>query len=713
MTPHIVKYITDALGVTDWDFLENLPMNEAYQKFNEKLQYVINSISPLKIKNVDTHKDKREPWLTKGLIKSSKTVQKLYRKQLGKPKDHPSHVIYVAYRNIFNKTKRSAKQNFYHMRLKANINNMRSTWKIMNSIIGKHNDKSYIAHTFKINGILEENPTNVANHFCKLFSNIGQRLANQIGPSVAKSDSFLSKEVRDSMFLGPTNPIEILHIVRKMKNKTSCGWDELSLKHLKAIIDPLLYPITVLINKSLKEGQVPDLLKIAKVVPIYKNKDRQIMDNYRPVSVLPSVSKILEKVVFKRLHAFLTHHSILYECQFGFRPKFSAIDAISLFNYNVCKTLENNKVGLGVFLDLSKAFDTIDHEILIKKLNFYGIRGRALEWFKSYLCNRKQYVLFQGNKSEMASITHGVPQGSILGPLLFIIYINDLHKCLKTSKPILYADDTTLFNSADNIRILFKNTNNDLKSLHEWFKCNKLSINTSKSFYMIFQKKKKHLDHNLHLVMNNNQIERKSSTKFLGMIIDERLNWHDHIQYIQNKISCSLFMLRKAKFALLKINLHTLYYSLVYPYLTYGLILWGGTHKTQTKKIATLQKKAIRVITHSKYNEHTHPLFKDLKILKLSDLYSWQVSIFMHKFAHNMLPSSLSPIFTLLGNIHTYQTRNTRNACIPLHRSAVVQKSLLHLGPIIWNKIDNVLKESNSLSKFKSTLKSSMLKAYN
>lgn len=229
---------------------------------------------------------------------------------------------------------------------------------------------------------------------------------------------------------------------------------------------------------------------------------------------------------------------------------------------------------------------------------------------------------------------------------------------------------------------------------------------------MLFQKKKKQIDQNLQLVMNNMPIEKKTSTKFLGMIIDDQLNWHDHIQLTKTKLSSSMFILNQAKHYLSKKYLLTLYYSLVYPYITYGLTLWGGTHKAYTKKIFILQKKAIRVINKAKYNDHTHRLFKDLKVLKLPDLYSWQVSKFMYRFSNKMLPMSLSNIFTVQGNVHNYGTRNVQSVSVPLHKTSAVHKSLFHIGPITWNNIDNNLKQSKSLSIFKNKLKSQLLETY-
>lgn len=292
----------------------------------------------------------------------------------------------------------------------------------------------------------------------------------------------------------------------------------------------------------------------------------------------------------------------------------------------------------------------------------------------------------------MENITHCVPQGSILGPLLFIIYTNDLQKSLESCKSILYADDTTLFKSDAHPDELFKQVNKDLENLQEWFKSNKLSLNTSKTFYILFQNNRKAVDKKLKIVMNSTPIEKKTSIKFLGMLVDSQLNWHDHIQYIKCKISGSLYAINKVKFTLPTKYLVTLYYSLIYPYITYGISLWGNTHKSQTNKILILQKKALRAINRANYNEHTNNLFSKLMILKLPELYTWHVAKYMYRFSKGMLPKSISTTFTTHGSFHEYSTRNRQNIAVPLHKSAAGKNCLFHTGPKIWNDLENSIK---------------------
>ena len=224
-------------------------------------------------------------------------------------------------------------------------------------------------------------------------------------------------------------------------------------------------PLTILINKSLQNGTVPDPLKLAKVIPIYKSKNKELLNNYRPISLLPAFSKILEKIVFKRLYHFLSSQGVFYQSQYGFRPQHSTNHAVHEFVDDTIDSFDDKKHTIGIFLDLSKAFDTIDHNILISKPEWYGVRGMALDWFRSFLDNRQQYVQYNNCKSSISTIPCGVPQGSVLGPLVFIIYTSDLPNSLTSCKTIRFADDTTLYLSSTDIQYLYTTANKDLESL--------------------------------------------------------------------------------------------------------------------------------------------------------------------------------------------------------------------------------------------------------
>jgi len=299
----------------------------------------------------------------------------------------------------------------------------------------------------------------------------------------------------------------------------------------------------------MENGTVPESQKLAKVIPIYKNNNQHEFSNYRPISLLPALSKVLEKVIHMRVYTFLTKENTLFSSQYGFRHGHSTSQAHTELLSDILLGFESNKFTLGLFLDLSKAFDTIDHGILLNKLQHYGIRGQPLDWFKSYLSNRKQYSQYNEVKSEIMQIDCGVPQGSVLGPLLFIIYMNDLPNVLQLCKSILFADDTTIAYTDNNLQSLFTIVNKELAKATDWFRANKLSINATKTHYVIFHARYMEVpDHDFVLKMGDEVIQRCEVVKFLGLNLDEKLEWSHQISQIESKIARSqLYILNSVK----------------------------------------------------------------------------------------------------------------------------------------------------------------------
>ena len=388
----------------------------------------------------------------------------------------------------------------------------------------------------------------------------------------------------------------------------------------------------------------------------------------------------------------------------------STIDAIIDFTADVLPSLDKREQCIAVYLDLSKAFDTINHGILLNKLEYYGIRGKVLVWFKSYLFQRRQYVEYKGVQSEIKHTEYGVPQGSVLGPLLFIIYSNDLPHSLQHCETILFADDTTLYFTHPNMQTLYMSVNSDLSTLDDWFRANQLSVNPTKTKYILFAKRP-NLTDECSLFINDERLEKVKSTKFLGLHIDECFSWETHIGYCKSKIASGIHAINTSKHILSERNLKTLYYSLVHAHLLYGIQLWGNAYHKYIGKLEIAQRKAIRAVGNARYNEAYSPIFTT-KHIKLKDLYNIHVRLFVYQFVNVLLPVSLLKVYKYHGDEHEHNTRHSTHPRCPIVNIEIMHISFLYTGPHLWMSLNDHIQSSRTKTTFKRRITQNYIKEY-
>ena len=702
---NILKF-ANILHNTKWDF-SGLNANESYDSFLEIFLSAYDSCFPVKpIKTRSTAIS--APWFNDNIRKHIKKKNRLYKLYL-KNRSEYRKSVYKQIRNKVVDLIKQAKKTYYKEQFNKVKGNMKKTWNVINTALGKEKKKTVIKKVMDGNTCVTEEKK-ISDLFNDYFVNVGYNLNTKF---VTRKNNHVGKYIVKNIktaFFAAIYPEEISKSVKNFKSNTSSGYDDIDIKIVKKVINYICKPLSAIFSKCIDCGVFPDQLKIARVIPVFKSGSQEILTNYRPISVLPIFSKVFEKCIYNRLLSFINECNILTSNQYGFREGHSTSHALINFIRNVTNAIDNEEAMLGIFLDLSKAFDTLDHDILIYKLELYGIRGVVLDLFKSYLQNRYQFVNVNGFKSQKKLLRCGVPQGSILGPLLFLIYINDLCNTSKNLKYILFADDTSIFMSHKDAYILQKTFNDELHCISDWLYMNKLTVNTKKTNFMIFTNKKIDVNH-INVRLGEADITQVPSIKFLGVTIDNKLTWKTHLDIVCNKISKNIGILYRIKFLPTNV-LKMIYNAIIAPILDYGISVWGSAASSYLDRLFRLQKRAIRVVSHSPFLAHSSPIFYNNKLLTIYDMYEYQLGIFMFLCHKKLLPSSLLHYYTLNSDIHSYPTRNAANYHLPSVRTCLSQKSIIYQGPVVWNSLSDEIRKSNTLNLFKARFKRFLFSKY-
>ena len=622
-----------------------------------------------------------KPWISPAILASINRRHTLFMEK----NKHPSKQnrdLYNNYRNVLNDTLRLAKKKYIQEQLEINKTSSKRLWQILNGIVKGQPSNHQLPETFlNTDGDHISDTEEIADSFNNFFISVGENLQQEIPKNTLDPLEYIESEselVFDTMSC--TNPTELIEIVKNMKN-VGAGIDGINANIFKRTFPAIINEMVHLINICLQSGVFPDAFKIAIVKPIYKAGDKTSFNNYRPISILPYISKILEKIVHLRIMSYILDANILNTKQFGFQKNKSTYMPLLLLQENITKSIETGKLVCGIYLDLKKAFDTVDHSFLTGKLERYGFAGTSLNLIKSYLTNRYQCVDFNGTKSNLKPVQIGVPQGSILGPLLFLLYINDFPNVSKNITFLQYADDTAIFfesDTADNLQLLIES-----ESLHicNWLMANKLTLNTQKTVFQVYKNSAK--APKLSIKLNNVEILEMETVKYLGVYIDSGLKWSAHISHTALTISRNIGIINRVKYFLNKQSLLILYNSLILPYINYCCLVWGFTYQTYVKKIEILQKRIVRIIDSQHRLAHSNPIFKTLNILKARDIARQQLITVMHKKVTGNLPKEIGDFFPLsdVQNI----TRAVRHFKETFTRKLYRTRTPSWQGPRLWN----------------------------
>lgn len=644
------------------------------------------------------HSKIKRPWITKGLLNSIDIKNTMY-KNLKKNKNNAFlNEQYKNYKNKLQMLLKKSKIKYIKEQIQQNKGNTSQLWKTIGSICQEGKSHEIIS-CIKDGDHVLTNPILIANTFNKYFSNVGKSLADKIDcPQENNADSAIHNA--NSIYLSEVTDLEILDAIRELKNNKLPGIDGIKSEVIKKIAPLILKPFSYIINRIINEGTCPEIFKIGIIKPLFKEGDKELVSNYRPITLISNFAKIFEKILKKRLTCFLDKYNILSDMQYGFREGRSTQDAICDLTSRIYDSLDKNEPTLAIFVDLAKAFDTVCHTKLLDKLNAAGIRGKAHKLLKSYLENRVNYVSIENINSNPEKVWYGVPQGTVLGPLLFSLYINDLLNINSAGKIISFADDTVVLYKSHSWNALRSLVQSDLSNIFQWFQSNVLTLNSKKTKYIAFSSYKVNIPHytSIEITVNKNKIKlsEHDNIKYLGVMIDRHMRWDQHTSLIVKKIRGIIPKLKYLKEYLDLSELKIIYHSLIQSHINYGILAWGGVNNNYLHALNVIQKWSLKIILNKNYTYPTDMLFREAGVLDVRQLFGLAMCLQIYK------NKSL-----LHFNTHEYNTRS-KTSRLPKNIKCcktIGQRCHTYLRTKMYTSLPSNIKQINSFHSFKKLLK--------
>ena len=711
-----INNLKEALRLNNWDEVHgHTDVNVAYSIFITKFLELFNHHCPLKEMKFNKKFMPQQSHMSPFLLNCRSFKQHLFRLKKAN-KTYENEQRYKRYRNQYNRAVRTAKINDYHDKIRSAGKDSKKIWNCIKEIIGQKKEQNQIEFV-EVNGDKVYGSRNIADSFNKYFSSIAEQLTPNIPTSNYSFRDFLPPPNANSIFVEPLYPVAVFNLIKSLKPKKSLDNDGISMYLLNQLAEGICAPLSSIYNLSIETSTFPDKLKISKTIIIHKSGSLSLMDHFRGVSLIPSLSKPLEKHIFNTMYSFLDNNSYFSCRQFGFRPKYSTIhNALDLYNL-VTETLAAGQSCLSIFVDIQKCFDMVDREILLAKFENCGIRGRLLLWFRSYFTNRQQRVFFNNVfSSTFEFISIGILQGSILGVIAFLVMVNDLVSAVPPAIADLFADDSQLFLRASNLNQLIEITNNCLPRIIGWYNANKLIINSKKTKVLIYSTPLQRYSPEEQLIKDNPPLlvdlnnlnesfpdkiskicpipnDNEKFIKHLGLLIDDTLSFHHHFNNLYNKLNRSIFTLKQMKNILNCRHLKLLYDSYIRSHLEYGIILFSAATQNMINPIVKLQKICVRIIEKTNdFRAHSAPLFKKHKILPFPQLLDYNCLIFMHRYKQGKCPEIFNNKWTFQAENHNYFTRNRTNFAPMSHNRNYIFNAPLYYLPRKFNQLPINLK---------------------
>jgi len=626
-------------------------------------------------------------------------------------------LMYRSSRNKVQALINTKKQRYIQNSLEENKRNAKKLWKTLKNLGLPSKNKSGSKVNLNIDGNLNSNNADIADHFNSHYSTLAEKLVEKLPPAPKRfgkketANYYEGKNLQNNNFtFQAVDQFKISKILNNLNDSKSPGFDNIPGHFLRDGDEILSRKIAAIFNLSVLLNKFPNQCKKAKIKPIFKKGSKLEAVNYRPISLLPLISKVFEKCIHDQLQIYLTEFDIIYKMQSGFRSDFSTDTCLSYLHNKILKGFDGGEYTGMILIDLQKAFDTIDHKILLQKLKCIGVSVPATNWVKSYLTNRITFVEIEGSKSSEKEIMCGVPQGSILGPLLFLIYVNDMCQAVKCDL-LLYADDSCLTVTHKDITVIEDTLNGNLSSLCDWLVDNKLSIHVGKTESILFGTKYLLSKENkLNIKYGNQQIEQKETVKYLGVSLDSKLSGKSMVENILSKINNKLkFLYRKQRFLNKNIR-RLLCNSLIQPHYDFACSSWYPLlTKNLRKRLQVSQNKCIRFCLNLNNRTSINKIkFNDINWLPVERRYEQCICTLIYKYFHNDVPEYISDMFN--ANVIKYNTRNPNMLKRPPYKTSNGRKSLSYLGPKLWDDIPHQLKQKQTIASFKHDFKKHYLK---
>lgn len=682
-----IETLNNILRKNPWTPIDSRDVDEVFDDFMEHFLYYFDMICP-RIKRRYQYVCKPVKWIDADVRESGTRLRAVHemltRSRCGEEDWEYYRKIRADHRRLIDLRKRE----YFSAKIGSSANPNKCIWTIVGSEVGRQRSIKPI-NLKTVDGEITDS-LDVANAFGQYFSTAAEtRIVQRYGSGT--TGAYTSSRCQPhSMFMDPVSEDDIVEVIKGLKNKKSCGLDDIPVSVLKGVSDVIGAPLAHLINLSIESGVFPASLKVARVLPIHKKNSVSEMSNYRPVSVLPSFSKVYERVIHDQVVQYVNKYNIIKDNQHGFRQQRSTETALVDFANYIRKNMDQKKYVAALFFDFSAAFDSVDGEFVREKLWAIGIRGTVLDLIVSFLSCRRIVVDVGGTTSSPYNVNLGVAQGSILGPLIFVIFVNDMRDSVVGGHLINYADDTSMVLAGETVEELSAAVASVISDLKRWCSRNRLILNEDKTVRLNFYNRTDVIDY-----MDSSNAD---FTKFLGIFIDRDLNWSKEIDYVASRMGRGYYAMLRLKNCLDQKGLMQVYYSMVYSHMAYNIIVWGRA--VGINRLFIMQKRIIRLIFNLKRDDSCKPIFGRHGIMTLPCVYIYKCAIYAYEHKSE---------FSITGQRHDYETRHGYNLLVPRHRTAAYEKSPHYACISVYNRLPSEVKNCATKYGFKRNLKKFLL----